>query len=324
MSPPVPSQTATRYLAMPELAEAAEYAIVDAGVEPAIFDMLEQFTPLASCLYAEPLQPEIAQLAPYLILLTPEVKNWLENNTTPWGILFTSVADMKTVRQHLRKYLQIKIPVEAKPVFFRFYDPRNFWTFLSALEAWQQHLFLGPLLSVTTYYPSRQQQDFSMLHHQYPSNIKLYKKLFELSPEQYQFLCQQEQEKYLIELCLNAKKWRQLAEQAQQKIDNKRYDIPFDPRLLPDALLESDPDIQAIERDWERAIRDLYAFCQQHNITDHRSVYGLIYLFCQQPQASLDAWPDSWYQHLSDLRLPGYFRVESLLLEQLGYLPTIE
>ncbi|TQI79679.1 uncharacterized protein DUF4123 [Serratia fonticola] len=324
MNQPVPAQPEAHYFAKPDLGETLEYAIVDAGVEPALFDMLEQFTPLASCLYAEPLQPEIAQLAPYLILLTPAVKSWLENNPTPWGLLFTSAADMKTVRQHLRKYLQIKIPVEAKPVFFRYYDPRNFWTFLSALEAWQQHLFLGPLLSVTTYYPSRRQQDFSTLHHQYPSNIKLYKKLFELSPEQYQFLCHQEQEKYLVALCHQAQQWRQQAEQAQQQNDTQRYDVPFDPGLLPQTFSDLTPDTQALERDWQRAIRDLYAFCQQQNITDHRSVYGLTYLFCQQPIASLDAWPDSWYQQLSDLRLPGYFRAESLLLEQLGYLPTTE
>lgn len=312
------------------LEEATEYAIVDAGVEPRLFDMLEQFTPLASCLYAEPLEPEIAKLAPYLILSTPEIKSWLETNANPWGLLFTSASDMKTVRQHLRKYLQIKIPGEAKPVFFRYYDPRNFWTFLSALEAWQQHLFLGPLLSVTTHYPKMQQQDFSNLHHQFPSNIKLYKKLFELSPEQYQFLCQQEQEKYLVELCLKAQAWRQQSEQeqaelqARQHYDAQDYDTPFVPQLWQEPLNEQLPDTQALERDWQRAIRDLYDFCLQQNITDHRSVYGLSFLFCQQPTASLSAWPDSWYQQLSDQSLPGYFRAESLLLEQLGYLPPTE
>ncbi|MEX6397558.1 DUF4123 domain-containing protein [Providencia hangzhouensis] len=89
--------------------------------------------PPASCLYSEPIQPEIVSLAPYLVEVTEEVQRWLSTRETPWEIYVYTHATMRELRQHLRKYLMVMIPGQEKPVFWRFYDPRNVWDVLEPL-----------------------------------------------------------------------------------------------------------------------------------------------------------------------------------------------
>ncbi|ENU1225939.1 MULTISPECIES: DUF4123 domain-containing protein [Providencia] len=81
------------------------YAIIDAASEPDVFNLLAEHEPPASCLYSEPIQPEIVSLAPYLVEVTEEVQRWLNTRETPWGIYVYTHATMRELRQHLRKYL---------------------------------------------------------------------------------------------------------------------------------------------------------------------------------------------------------------------------
>ncbi|WYX64606.1 DUF4123 domain-containing protein [Morganella morganii] len=63
------------------------YAIIDAASEPDVFSLLDEYTPPVCCLYSEPLQPEIAELAPYLVEVSDDVRQWLDTRQTPWGDL---------------------------------------------------------------------------------------------------------------------------------------------------------------------------------------------------------------------------------------------
>ena len=64
------------------------YAIIDAASEPDIFNMLAEYEPPASCLYSEPIQPEVESLAPYLVEATEEVQRWLSQRETPREFMF--------------------------------------------------------------------------------------------------------------------------------------------------------------------------------------------------------------------------------------------
>ena len=43
-----------------------QYAIVDGAVEEGLLDFLNEVNPPHCCLYAEPIQPDLVALAPYL------------------------------------------------------------------------------------------------------------------------------------------------------------------------------------------------------------------------------------------------------------------
>lgn len=116
--------------------EVTRYAIIDGAVEEELLKFLEETNPPHCCLYSEPIQPDLVTLAPYLVEVIPEVDVWLQTKETPWGIYLITNTNMNKLRQHLRKYLQVLIPGESKPVLFRFYDPRNIWDFLSVLSEW--------------------------------------------------------------------------------------------------------------------------------------------------------------------------------------------
>lgn len=159
------------------MAHDLKYALVDAAAEPELLNLLEELDPPVACLYAEPLPDELLALAPYLIQLTPEVEQWLQERSSHWGIFLTSDADLRRLTQHLRKYLQVLIPGQEKPVFLRFYDPRNIWLFLSALSDWELHTFLGPVqLIATGGNDSYREDDFRVRREVFPRGSRSRKK----------------------------------------------------------------------------------------------------------------------------------------------------
>jgi uncharacterized protein DUF4123 len=92
------------------------YAIIDGASEEELMPMLAELDPPAVCLYAPPVQPNLVDIAPYVVLVTEEVQEWLNTRETPWGIYITTDADLKSIRSHLRKYLYVLLPDSDKPV----------------------------------------------------------------------------------------------------------------------------------------------------------------------------------------------------------------
>lgn len=126
------------------------YAIIDGASEDGLMPMLAELDPPAACLYAPPVQPDLVDIAPYVVLVDDDVKEWLDAREKPWGIYISTDADLKNIRSHLRKYLYVLLPDSEKPVFFRFYDPRNIWLLTSALTDWELHSFMGPVEKIST------------------------------------------------------------------------------------------------------------------------------------------------------------------------------
>ncbi|MBD2801509.1 DUF4123 domain-containing protein [Xenorhabdus sp. M] len=270
------------------------YAIIDGAAEPDLFLMLERYDPPSACLYGEPLQPELVKIAPYLIQVDEKVKIWLECRKTPWGIFVHSAADMKTVRQHLRKYLQVLLPKQEKPVFFRFYDPHNIWDFLGVLSDWEVHCFLGPITQVTTLYLEEERTDnFAKIREPFPIGATSKRKMLAITDIQLEKI---------------------------QAIFTERY-IKKLASLIPDWLEKAHfdfiPHIDTVECAWQ-----FFDWFSQNGITDDRNVRGLLQLFITRHYLTLDDLPAAIYSQLTEFSQPGYMRAERVLIQELGQVPV--
>ncbi|MDX7990714.1 DUF4123 domain-containing protein [Xenorhabdus sp. Reich] len=269
------------------------YAIIDGAAEPDLFLMLERYDPPSACLYSEPLQPELVEIAPYLVQVDENVKIWLECRKTPWGIFIHSTADMKTLRQHLRKYLQVLLPQQEKPVFFRFYDPRNIWDFLGVLSDWEVHCFLGPITRVTTLCLEKERTDnFVRIREPFPVGATSKRKMLSISPVQLEKIQLIFTERYI------------------EKLAN------FIPEWLEKAPFDFIPHIDTVE-----CARQFFAWFSQINITDDRNVRGLLQLFITRHYLSINDLPTAIYAQLTEFNQPGHMRAESLLIQELGQVP---
>lgn len=263
------------------------WAIVDAGAEPELFSLLEEHNPPAVSLYAEPIAEELARLAPYLLQVNAVSREWLMQRQTPWGFWLKSQATMRELRQHWRKYLHVQIPDEEKPVYFRFYDPRNIWSLLAVLSPWEQHRFLGPVEAIATHWRGEtHQQEFAALRAQFPANSGPQHKLMRLSHPQIDALNQAASERYIDELVEKMAAWPS----RDQVIDRQH-------------------------------VAETFYWLQQQGITDDRSICGLFYLFCQRGCLAVETLPAEFKAVLCSADEDGAFKAETLLLQELGQLP---
>lgn len=265
------------------------YAIIDGAVMKDLMDFLSEHNPPHACLYSEPLQPELVGLAPYLLEVTPEVEKWLQWNNYPWGIYLTSKATMRVLRQHLRKYLQVLLPNETKPVIFRFYDPRNIWDFLSVLSDWEKHLFLGDISRIETNYRLQQDMSFTRLHERYPATQTIKSKLMSISKEQYSLL---------------------------EIIFERRY-----VRELTETMRAVSTSINNISITWSG---ELFNYLRNLGIIDRRSIDELAKLFTINNIFNLDDIPHEYAIILEGTTHPGHYRAEQLLLNVNGVIPAWE
>ncbi|EJH7007329.1 DUF4123 domain-containing protein [Salmonella enterica] len=264
-----------------------QYAIIDGAVESDLLNFLQVTNPPHCCLYSEPIQPDLVELAPYLAEVTPEVDTWLSTKDTPWGIFLTTQSSMNVLRQHLRKYLQVLIPGETKPVLFRFYDPRNIWDFLSVLSEWEKYLFLGPVDVISTHWGEEHiRKDFSEIKATFPTDAGIRHKMMRISPVQMDALTSIFERRYIVKLAECLESWGAHPEQINNEI-----------------------------------IGDVLQWLRRQGITDDRSVRGLFYLFYQRECLAVDAIHSEFREILCDPGEDGVFKAETLLIRELGDVP---
>ncbi|OAT25575.1 hypothetical protein M976_03718 [Buttiauxella ferragutiae ATCC 51602] len=269
--------------------DSVRYAIVDGAVVEDLLDFLSEYNPPHSCLYSEPLQPELVKLAPYLLEVTADVENWLNSCTRPWGIYLTTKVTMRTLRQHLRKFLQVLLPDETKPVIFRFYDPRNIWDFINVLSDWEKHLFLKNILKIETTYQHGQELLLDELHGIYPpdSRKKQSSKLMVITKAQYLQL---------------------------EKVFERRY--------IEDLAGIMNSDAGAVERfsiDWAGK---LFSYLRELGITDRRSIDEIAKLLSRDNIHHLSEIPTRYKAILEGTMSPGHYRTDLLLLDVYGEIPV--
>lgn len=125
------------------------YAILDACNSRAIQTKVRELGKSeAPCLYRGRPEPEILEIAPYLVRVTPELLDWIGKAVwkTPWGIFAIADADFRTLRQHFRKFLLVQGPA-GEILSFRYYDPRTLQAFLPVCDEDELKVFFGPVLA---------------------------------------------------------------------------------------------------------------------------------------------------------------------------------
>ncbi|WP_445374425.1 DUF4123 domain-containing protein [Photorhabdus tasmaniensis] len=301
------------------------YAVVDAATESKLLLILGHVKPPYTCLYDESLSPELLKVAPYLVEVTEKFKLYLEEWKTPWGIYLSTQADMKTLRRHLRKHLQVSLPGQDKPVFFRFYDPRNIWEFLNVLSDWEIHCFLGPINKITTSLMGIKQEDnFHAVRKQFPAEAHARQKLWKIAPEQYTQLNNLFEQRYINKLTrlINEINYHNgagtiaLPHSILLAISDKILKDPSPNTHDSPAYLDEETFIQH-----KNLAEDCFYFCQDNEITDERSIGGFLYLLLERNIGQFEQIPQAWLTALRDTRWPGYYRMETLLKSELGFVP---
>ncbi|HDI3250197.1 TPA: DUF4123 domain-containing protein [Vibrio cholerae] len=136
------------------------YAVVDRAVAPEFIAKVKESNNQHWCLFPEPIEEDFALVAPFLVLMTPELTTQLTTKNASWGFFFQSEHDHKALRTHLRRLMNIEILQTKERLFFRYYDPRVLWAVLDGFEPlWLNH-FLGPIQSVHTTFPQQRASDF--------------------------------------------------------------------------------------------------------------------------------------------------------------------
>jgi len=113
------------------------YAVLDGAAFEGLPAVLQRYGVEHVCLLRGELDPELAQVAPYLATVPPDSEfaaYLLEQGWGDyWGLFVRSACDFRTLRMHLRQLLEVWDP-EGTPLYFRFYDPRVFRVFLPTCD----------------------------------------------------------------------------------------------------------------------------------------------------------------------------------------------
>ncbi len=123
------------------------YAILDGASVNGLLDQLEAHHPEHCCLFSGELDEELAQTAPYLVLLessSPFTEWVLSGFGKHWGIFAIAREPMRAVRRHLRTFLRVQDP-DGKWLFFRYYDPRVLRVYIPTLNETDTRPVFGPV-----------------------------------------------------------------------------------------------------------------------------------------------------------------------------------
>lgn len=141
------------------------FAIVDGATAPDLLVSLYRYQPDYVCLYRGELQPDMAEVAPYLVHLEPKgmYTAWLIEHGwgNHWGIFAVSYADMREMRRHFRRFLIVH-DSSGKPLLFRYYDPRVLRVYLPTCTAPELAAVFG---AVTCYILEDDKQESAVRFH---------------------------------------------------------------------------------------------------------------------------------------------------------------
>ncbi|EBA05634.1 DUF4123 domain-containing protein [Sagittula stellata] len=128
------------------------YLLIDASKSPATQCIIETMTDDALCLFDGQAFDDLAAYAPWLVPLTGSglrVFEWFmeEGWNKDWGLFLIAGQDAKKVKTSLKRSLRVKTE-DDKELFFKFYRPSVFNTYLPAMEPEQCAYVLRDLAQV--------------------------------------------------------------------------------------------------------------------------------------------------------------------------------
>lgn len=125
------------------------FALIDTIRSRRIHTILRESPAPWRSLYDGPQGDALAEAAPALVVLERDEQLLYdlvqEGWEAGWGLFIAAPQDrdVDLVRQHLRKFLRVKLGLET--VYFRFYDPRVFATFVPTCTPEERRELLGDL-----------------------------------------------------------------------------------------------------------------------------------------------------------------------------------
>jgi len=130
--------------------DATVYAVLDGAAVPELLDRLYgDERPEFECLFRGSLEPDMAEVAPYLVQLEPDADftRWVLGNGwgNHWGIFAAAPATLGVMRVHFRSLTMVKGP-EGRLTYFRFYDPRVLRRYLPTCTPEEREQVFGPVL----------------------------------------------------------------------------------------------------------------------------------------------------------------------------------
>lgn len=124
------------------------FAILDGASVGDLLTPLYEHHPEFECLYRGEIEPDMAEVAPYLVRLergTPFTQWLLEQGWgNHWGIFAVADAELPVMRRHFRRFLTVHDP-DGKPLYFRYYDPRVLRAYLPTCNAEELQTMFGPV-----------------------------------------------------------------------------------------------------------------------------------------------------------------------------------
>jgi hypothetical protein len=131
-------------------ADVFAYAVLDGASIEDLLEKLYSSDADFECLYRGELEPDIAEVAPYLVHLRENepFTEWLLPNLSqrPLGILALTPVDLRQLRTHFRRFLIVRDP-NGKPLYFRYYDPRVLSMYLPTCNTDELKTVFGPVES---------------------------------------------------------------------------------------------------------------------------------------------------------------------------------
>jgi hypothetical protein len=124
------------------------YAVLDGASVPELVAKLSDAREEWACLYRGELEPDLAEVAPYLVKLRSEspLTDWIlsEGWGNHWGIFAITQAGLEALRRHFRHFLRVKDDT-GKVLYFRFYDPRVLHVYLPTCNRAEIKAIYGPV-----------------------------------------------------------------------------------------------------------------------------------------------------------------------------------
>lgn len=137
------------------------YAIIDGAACPKLRFKIFDWEPTSTCLWSGALEPDIQEVAPYLVQLEKNstFTDWLisEGWDKNWNIFASSELEFKKFRKQIKKLLVVKSP-EGSNLIFRFYDPR---VMIMLANNWENELKANILDNIDVI--SLQETEYSIL-----------------------------------------------------------------------------------------------------------------------------------------------------------------
>ncbi|MEM8059899.1 DUF4123 domain-containing protein [Morganella morganii] len=300
------------------------YAVIDAASEPDVFSLLDEYNPPACCLYSEPLQPEMADLAPYLVEVSADIRKWLDTRQTPWGIYLYSAVAMRELRHHLRKFTMVIIPGQEKPVFWRFYDPRNIREILATFDDWRLHTFLGPVTKLETSLWGHKKSDrFEKQRKRYPEQAAMRGMFMKFSAADYAKINTVFEQRLAKKMAVyflmyeansdNSGVTLSVTEIMSRTLTNDRFGY----EALPAGLSPS-----GLER-YLALSQDIIAFFNGLSVSEEESYLYFCYALAFFRIKRFSDIPPEWLSFLSGSEGDGNYRICKLLISLFDALPDI-